>query len=118
MNAAPVGPALSPWAPTVAAILGGDPGDRRHATELLATGGFSPYALEDLTAPLGAKPDTLLVLLSRAKAAEPIRDLRTVAEANTKARIVASMPTDAPNASLRRALLAGAAGLVLDADLD
>jgi DNA-binding NarL/FixJ family response regulator len=28
------------------------------------------------------------------------------------------MPTDAPNASLRRALLAGAAGLVLDADLD
>ena len=41
-----------------------------------------------------------------------------MAEANTKALIVASMPTDAPNASLRRALLAGAAGLVLDADLD
>ena len=38
MNAATVGPALSPWAPTVAAILGGDPGDRRHVAELLATG--------------------------------------------------------------------------------
>ncbi|HEY0362302.1 MAG TPA: hypothetical protein VGC83_08480, partial [Solirubrobacteraceae bacterium] len=118
MNAATVGPALSPWAPTVAAILGGDPGDRRHVAELLATGGFAPYAQDDLHAPLGAKPDTLVVLLGRAKAPERIRDLRTVAEANAKARIVAAMPTDAPNASLRRALLAGAAGLVLDADLD
>jgi DNA-binding NarL/FixJ family response regulator len=118
MNAATVGPALSPWASTVAAILGGDPVDRRHAAELLAAGGFAPYAHDDLDAPLGAKPNTLVVLLSRAKAPERIRDLRTVAEANTKARIVASMPTDAPNASLRRALLAGAAGLVLDADLE
>src|SRR3954464_6309294 len=116
MNAATVGPALSPWAPTVAAILGGDPGDRRHVAELLATGGFAPYAHDDLHAPLGAKPNTLVVLLGRAKAPERIRDLRTVAEANTKARIVASMPTDAPNASLRRALLAGAAGVVLAAD--
>ena len=31
-----------------------------------------------------------------------------------EAQIVASMPADAPNTSLRRALLAGAAGLVLD----
>ncbi len=118
MNAATLGPALSAWAPTVAAILGGDPGDRRHAAELLTTGGFAPYAHDDLHAPIGAKPNTLVVLLGRGKAPERIRDLRTVAEANTKAPIVAAMPTDAPNASLRRALLGGAAGLVLDADLD
>ena len=96
MNAATLGPALSAWAPTVAAILGGDPGDRRHAAELLATGGFAPYAHDDLHAPIGAKPNTLVVLLGRGKAPERIRDLRTVAEANTKAPIVASMPTDAP----------------------
>src|SRR3954453_16730078 len=118
MNAATVGPALSPWAPTVAAILGGDPGDRRPVGELLATGGFAPYAHDDLHAPLGAKPDTLVVLLGRAKAPERIRALRPVAEANANARIVAAMPTDGPNASLRRALLAGAAGLVLDAVFD
>ena len=118
MNAATVGPALSPWAPTVAAVLGGDPADRRLGAELLATAGFAPYAPEDVDAPIGAKPNTQVVLLSRAKAPERIRDVRAVAEKNSKARIVASMPTDAPNASLRRALLAGAAGLVLDADLD
>jgi DNA-binding NarL/FixJ family response regulator len=102
----------------VAAILGGDPGDRRHVAELLATAGFAPCAHDDLSAPIGAKPDTLAVLLGRGNAPERIRDLRTVAEMNPKVRIVASMPTDAPNASLRRALLAGAAGLVLDRDLD
>ena len=80
--------------------------------------GSAPIGVSRSSCAQGAKPNTLVVLLGRAKAPERIRDLRSVAEVNTKARIVASMPTDAPNASLRRALLAGAAGLVLDADLD
>ena len=117
MNAATVGPALTPWAPTVAAVLGGDPADRRHAAELLATAGFAPTPTKTSTRRSRAKPDDPRRALSRAKAPERIRDVRAVAETNSKARIVASMPTDAPNASLRRALLAGAAGLVLDADL-
>jgi DNA-binding NarL/FixJ family response regulator len=118
MNAATVGPVLSSWAPTVAAILGGDPGERRHVAELLAGAGFAPRHHEDLQARIAAAPGTLAVLLGGGKAPDRIRDVRTVAEANPKALIVASMPSDAPTASLRRALLAGAAGLVLDGDID
>jgi DNA-binding NarL/FixJ family response regulator len=121
MNAATVGPALPSWAPTVAVILGGDPADRRHVAELLGIAGFGLSAVlgdHDLHAPVDTEPGTLIVLLSRAKAPARIHDLRAVAETNAGALIVATMPTDAPNVSLRRALLAGAAGLVLDGDID
>jgi DNA-binding NarL/FixJ family response regulator len=118
MNAATVGPALSSWAPTVAAVVGGDPGGRRHVAELLATAGFTPHHHEDPQARIDGGPGTLAVLVGSGKAADRIRDIRTVAEASPKALIVATMPSDAANALLRRALIAGAAGLVLDDDLD
>lgn len=121
MSAATVGPALPSWAPTAAAVLGGDPGDRRHAAELLAPAGFGVWAAhtdDGLCTRVDIGPETLIVLLGRAKAPARIRDVRIVADANPGARIVATMPTDAPNVSLRRALLAGAAGVVLDSDVD
>jgi DNA-binding NarL/FixJ family response regulator len=121
MNAATVGPALPSWAPTVAAVVGGDPADRLHAAELLGIAGFglsTALTDDDPHTPPAVEPGTLIVLLSRAKAPARVRDLRAVADANADALIVATMPSDAPNVSLRRALLAGAAGLVLDRDID
>jgi DNA-binding NarL/FixJ family response regulator len=121
MSAATVGPPLPSWAPTLAAVLGDDPADRRHAARLLDSAGFGVWAAladDGAHACADMEPGTLIVLLSRAEASVRIRELRAVAEANAGARIVAAMPTDASNVALRRALLAGASGLVLDGDID
>jgi DNA-binding NarL/FixJ family response regulator len=121
MSAAAVGPAVPSWAAVAATILGDDPADRRHAAELLGVAGFelsAVRAVDDVHIAADVKPGTLIVLLCRAKASARIRAVRAVADANAPALIVATMPSDAPNVALRRALLAGAAGLVLDDDID
>jgi DNA-binding NarL/FixJ family response regulator len=47
-----------------------------------------------------------------------VREVRAVAEAHPDACILAVMPAGAPNASLRRILLAGASGIVLEDELE
>ena len=121
MYAAAVGPAVPLWASMAATILGDDPADRRRAAELLGGAGFELAAVrpvEDLHTAANVEPGALIVLLGRAKAPVRIRAVRAVADANARALIVATMPSDAPNVALRRGLLAGAAGLVLDDDVD
>lgn len=120
MNAT-VGHAYPSWAPTVAVIVGGDSAARRHAAALLEPAGFGVWMSrpdDELHACLPEESGALIVLLSHASASARLRSLRAVAGANPDAQIVAAMPTDAPNAALRRALLAGAAGIVLDEGID
>jgi DNA-binding NarL/FixJ family response regulator len=121
MCAAAVGPAVPSWASMAATILGDDPAVRRRAAELLGGAGFELAAVrpvEDLHTAANVAPGTLIVLLGRAKASVRVRAVRAVADANARALIVATMPSDAPNVALRRGLLAGAAVLVLDDDVD
>jgi DNA-binding NarL/FixJ family response regulator len=70
------------------------------------------------TDPRDRPPDLVLVLLTHATDAERVGELRAVAGLHPEARVLAVMPAGAPNASLRRVLLAGASGIVLDDDLE
>jgi DNA-binding NarL/FixJ family response regulator len=93
-----------------AAVLGSDAGMLRPVASLLAEAGFSVSA--------EPRPDALLVLVARGNEAERRREIRALAEARPEARILAIMPTGVSNPVLRRALLAGAVGIVLDGELD
>jgi DNA-binding NarL/FixJ family response regulator len=93
-----------------AAVLGSDARVRRHAAGLL---GVARFAVSG-----EPRPGALIVLTALGMEPERLRAIRTAAEAQPEARILAIMPTDAPNPALRRALLAGAAGIVLEGELD
>ena len=60
----------------------------------------------------------VVVLLATGEPPERARAVQTLADAHPDAAIVVAMPRDAPNSALRRALRAGAAGIVLDGELD
>jgi DNA-binding NarL/FixJ family response regulator len=115
MNAAIAITALPSWAPPVASVVGASAQAREQATTLLGAAGF---ALRP--APSGGdptelvEPGTLIVALGTGTAAERLRALRALAEANPHAQLVVTMPDDAPNSTMRRALRAGASGIVLD----
>ena len=55
----------------------------------------------------------VVVLLATGEPPERARAVQTLADAHPDAAIVVAMPRDAPNSALRRALRAGAAGIVL-----
>src|SRR6266540_3535106 len=93
-----------------ATIVGGDATERRHVERVLQDGG--------LTVRSQPEPGALLVLLGRANGSERVREIRTAAEAHPEARILAILAADAPNAALRRMLLAGATGIIFDDDVD
>jgi DNA-binding NarL/FixJ family response regulator len=93
-----------------AAVVGGDEAHRRRAARLLAAAGF------ELTAHAGSC--ALVVLLGTEPESARVRAIRAAAEAHPEVRILAAMPAGAPNAALRRALLAGAKGIVFDDDLE
>jgi DNA-binding NarL/FixJ family response regulator len=102
-----------PTRPVATAVVGGDAAARRLIDGLLADAGFS---IDEYGPPFS--PALVLLLLSRATEAERGGEVRTVSEALPDARILAIMPAAAPNASLKRVLLAGATGIVLDDDLE
>ncbi len=60
----------------------------------------------------------ILLLLSDATDGERVGIVRRLAEEHADALILMVVSADASNASLRRALLAGASGIVLDDDLE
>jgi len=93
-----------------AAVLGGDVRARREVARLLAEHGFQ---VRETTG-----PGTLAVLIGAAGEVVRLREIRTLAEREPDATILVIAPTAAPNASLRRALLAGAAGIVLTDEVD
>jgi DNA-binding NarL/FixJ family response regulator len=96
-------------APTTAAVVGAESLLRRRAAELLAGAGFRVG---------GAPAPGGLVVVVEPGDATRLRALRGLAERDPGAGILAVVPAGTPNASLRRALLAGAAGIVLDDELE
>jgi len=115
MEIATAGVAAGPRAPQpgVCAIAGGDEPARRRAERLLTAAGFC------IERPgRGAEPAFVVALLLDATDAQRVAMLRTIGEAHPGAAVLTVMPAASSNASLRRALLAGATGIVLDDDLD
>ena len=92
------------------AVVGGDAAARREAAALLIDAGFALEAVPE--------PGALIVLLGEAGEAARLRAVRDLAERHPDAQILVVVPAGAPNASLRRALLAGAAAIVFDSDVD
>jgi DNA-binding NarL/FixJ family response regulator len=114
MRIASVRSATSPGpGPVATAIAGGDAAAREPIARLLADAGFS---VTEQAPP--APPALFVVLLSHATDAERIGKLHSLGEALPDAQILAVMPAGAANASLRRVLIAGATGIVLDDDLE
>jgi DNA-binding NarL/FixJ family response regulator len=91
---------------TLTLVVGGDTRTRQATALLLHAAG------------LDASPAQLVVLLVSDGRADMVREIRLTAEAQPDALIVAVVPADTTNAVLRRVLLAGAAGIVLDRDVD
>jgi DNA-binding NarL/FixJ family response regulator len=113
MGIASIRHATSPQpVPVAAAVVGGDAPAREKIARLLQDAGFSVDE-QAVTIP----PALILLLLSDATDAERVGEVRALGESHPEARILAVMSADAPNPSLRRVLLAGAAGIVLDDDL-
>jgi DNA-binding NarL/FixJ family response regulator len=91
-----------------ALVIGDDAAAGRRAARLLEQAGFACTPDE---------PD-LIVLLAAGDAGERVAQLRAAAELRAGARVIAAMPGDASGAMLRKALHAGAAGIVFDGELE
>jgi DNA-binding NarL/FixJ family response regulator len=63
-------------------------------------------------------PGALIVLAASASEVERGRELRELAEAVPERSVLVLVPEGTPNASLRRALIAGAAGIVFEHELE
>ena len=80
--------------------------------------GAPPNCWATPDSPSRRRRQELVVVIASADHGAYASKVRAAAEAHPDAHILAVVPTTARNASLRRALLAGAAGIVLEADLD
>jgi DNA-binding NarL/FixJ family response regulator len=94
---------------TVVALVADDATARARAAGILAGAGI--VAGDDAD-------DRLLLMLLRGDAAERIAAIRHAATVRDGGAIVATLPDDAGNDALRRALNAGASGIVLDGELE
>lgn len=94
-------------------VIGTDEAARKRFTRVLGEAGFSVE---------GGSPSErttmILLLLSDATDAERVGIVRRLAEAHADVLILMVVSADASNASLRRALLAGASGIVFDDELE
>jgi DNA-binding NarL/FixJ family response regulator len=104
----------------MAAVVGVDGGVREGATALLRAAGFGIWATpaDGSLEPGALEPGTVLVALHAGTPVERVRATQALAEAQPDALLVVTMPAGAPNAPLRRVLRAGAAGIVLEPDLE
>jgi DNA-binding NarL/FixJ family response regulator len=93
-----------PTSPAVATVVGGEEVDREALAQLLRDDGFEIRGT--------STAESVAILITARSDAARLREIKTLAERNAGRGVVAVMPSDAPNASLRRALLAGAAGIV------
>jgi DNA-binding NarL/FixJ family response regulator len=98
--------------PVATLVAGGDATTRRRIARLLDAD-FIVH--ED---PAACTPELILLLLIRATDPQRVGEARTHRESHPDACLLAVMPAGVANASLRRVLLAGAAGIVLDDDLE
>jgi DNA-binding NarL/FixJ family response regulator len=102
------------------AVVGAEARRREEVAALLRAEGFGIWGpAADGTLEAGSlAPGTVVVLLATGTALARVRALQALAEAQPEARAIVAMPTDAANAPMRRALRAGAAGIVLDSELE
>lgn len=91
-------------------VIADEPDEARAAADTLRAAGF---VVQD---PLAADA-ALVVLVLSGDAAERVDAIVAQAQAHPGATVVATMPGDAAVGLLRRAMRAGADGIVLDADL-
>jgi DNA-binding NarL/FixJ family response regulator len=94
---------------TEVAVVADEATERARATEILARAGIVEG---------DAAGDRLLLLLLSGDVAARLDAIRDAAGGRDDRAIVATLPDDAGNDALRRALNAGAAGIVLDGDLE
>jgi DNA-binding NarL/FixJ family response regulator len=99
-------------------VVGDDCARREHVAGLLADAGFDVQSAPSTSDFRSSAPGDLVVLLCTGAALERVRLIRTVAEGHPDALVLAVVAGDTPNAAMRRALLAGAAGIVLDDEVD
>jgi DNA-binding NarL/FixJ family response regulator len=92
-----------------ATVMAGDQDARRVAADLLAEAGF--------TLSEAASEGSVVVLAGTTDAPTRLREIRTAVADDPDAMVLAVMPSDAPNAVLRRALVAGARGIVHEGDV-
>lgn len=95
---------------TVATLVGGEASLRLRLLVLLQDAGF---ATDD-----AGEVDGLVVFVAPRGEAERLRSIRALVQADPSTSVLVVMPADVPNASLRRALLAGATGIVLDNEVE
>lgn len=100
--------ALPDWARAAATVFGDDRA-RREAARLLGDAGFAIRAQPE--------PGAVVVLVGQNREDVRLRAVRTLAEKHPEARILTVLPAGVPNAALRRVLLAGATGIVLEDDM-
>jgi DNA-binding NarL/FixJ family response regulator len=98
------------WSTALAMVVGSDARRRGNVMRLLGDAGFGIQAEPQSTG--------LIVLLGPAREDTGLRSIRTLAESHPNVPILALMPADLSNAALRRVLLAGATGIVLEDDLE
>jgi DNA-binding NarL/FixJ family response regulator len=103
-------PADSRTALPAAALLGGEPGLRHRILRLLENAGFDVRR--------DPRPGSLMIVPDRRTELDRLRAIRATADAHPDLPLLAVIAADTPNASLRRSLLAGAEGIVLEDRLD
>jgi DNA-binding NarL/FixJ family response regulator len=91
-------------------VIADEPDEARAAADMLRSAGF---VVQDSL----AADSALVVLVLSSDAAERVEVIGAQAQAHPRATVVATMPGEAPVGLLRRAMRAGADGIVLDADL-
>lgn len=100
--------ASAPRAPTVA-VVAGDPHAHPQAVRLLRDAGFSLRA--------GHERADVVVLVASAREDARLREVRELAETHPDAAILVIVPAGVRNTGLRRVMLAGATGIVVDEDV-
>jgi DNA-binding NarL/FixJ family response regulator len=99
--------------PVATAVTGGDETTRRRVIRLLVDADFIVGEAD-----AASSPELVVLLLTRATDPQRIGEVRALGERHPEARILAIMPAGVANTSLRRVLIAGARGIVLDDNLD
>ena len=102
----------------VVTVLGADLGTGRHVSMMLSGAGFVVDLSSGIRAPSLADVTDVLVLLSTADTDARIREIEHVVARHPDRVVIAAMPADAGGSLLRRALHAGADGLLLDESLE
>ena len=97
------------WNPATVTVVAGGGRAHRIAARLLAGAGFGIAA--------GHAP-ALVVLVASLREDARLREVRELAETHPEAAILVIVPAGVPNAGLRRVLLAGATGIVLEDDVE